>query len=125
MLRFLLLSLLLAGCAQPQPSPDPQIPLECQDAFVILPDNFVIDLAAGSTVRLDPGAQEFALFCTPEKADQALRKTAPHLPGGWRVYRLRESLQEVGRPAGREEFILARPAELEDWVEIQSESGKP
>lgn len=110
----LILLFALCACAARQ---EPQ-PVACGQMYVILPDNFVIDLAAGSTVVLDPAMQEFAVFCGREKALEALGRLAPGLPGNWRVYTLKGEFAEIAKPVGREEFALARPAEVADWVEM-------
>lgn len=104
------LALLLSACAPKQNSQ-----VECRQVYVILPDNFVIDLAAGSTVTLDPAMQEFALFCNQEEALTALETVAPKLPGGWRIYTLKEEFSEIGKRRGQEEYILIKPAQLADW----------
>lgn len=112
---IILISLLLAlgACAAKH---DPQT--VCNEMFIILPDNYVIDLAAGATVILDPAVQEFAIFCTRTEAQAALEGHAQALPGAWRIYTLKGEFTEVAKPDGKGKYSLAKPAEVGDWVEL-------
>lgn len=102
----------LCACAakeQPQPG------AECQEMFVLLPDNYIIDLAAGSRVVIDPALREFALFCEPSEAKMALARQNP--PGNWRVYKLAGNPVEYAERRANGNRILGKPAEVADWVE--------
>lgn len=103
--------LLLCACAakqMPQESPS--------RLFVILPDNYVIDLAAGSEVIIDPAAQEFALFPSVAAAAKALA-AAQNLPGSWGVFEISGDPAEIARPHGSGEYVLVKPAQVLEWVE--------
>lgn len=115
-MRILLATLFLgclcacAGRQHSQPAPD------CEALYVILPGNFIVDLAAGSRVILDPAVQEFALFCTDREARDALANVQP--AGDWRIFRLDGEFAELGRQRGSG-YILAKPAEAIDWLNAQ------
>ncbi len=114
-MRILLLLLLLiwtGGCASRQPQEEPKE--DCAGAFVILPGNFIIDLAAGATVLVDPSVQDFALFCTPAQAQEALAHVQP--PGDWRVYELAGDPAELAKPQANGPYLLSRPAQVKDWL---------
>lgn len=93
----IMLALLLAACggksapveqAAPQPAP-------CPFVYVYAPGNYIIDIAGGADVVLDPMAQDFPLFCAPTDARAALNAeiAAGRLPAGdWRIYRWKASL---------------------------------
>ena len=94
MTRPLLLSLLcaglLAGCAASQSAPTSS-PAPCEVAYTFAPGNYIIDLASGSEVVLDPLMHDFPLFCSPAEAQNALELALANrqLPDGdWRIYRL-------------------------------------
>lgn len=109
--RALLLSavLFLSSCAAKNaPSED------CEPLFTLLPANFIIDLAAGSEVSVDPAVQEFPLFCSSEKAFAAMGEYK--LPGDWRVYMLEGSFAEKGSVKSDGSRVLTRPATVLDWV---------
>lgn len=89
-------------------------PAGCDAMYVILPDNYVIDLAAGAKIVLNPAAHEFALFCSPDDARAALGRAAPD--GDWRVYQLNGSFNDLARSRGND-YSLAQPAEIVDWVQ--------
>lgn len=102
-------ALLLLACSRTPPG--------CDNMYVLLPDNYVIDLAAGAKVLLDPSSQEFALFCSAMKAQQALQKAGPQ--GNWRVYGVDGDFNEIVRELGAGQYILKRPAQVRDWVDVQ------
>lgn len=85
--------------------------------YVILPDNYVIDLAAGSQVIIDPAAQEFALFSSSGHAAKALAAAAPGLPGSWAVFEIAGDPAEIARARGSGEYVLIKPAQVIEWVE--------
>lgn len=109
-LSVLLLVVLLCACARGRVSTPPG----CDSMYVILPDNYVVDLAAGAKVVLNPAVHEFALFCSPGDARVALDRAAPD--GDWRIYRLGGSFGELARIRGND-YSLAQPAEITDWVQ--------
>lgn len=89
---------------------------DCEAVYVILPGNFIIDLAGGSKVILNPSVQDFALFCTPQDAAEALKES--RIPGDWRIYRMDGTLAQIGKPHESGGYTLAHPAEVTDWLEI-------
>ena len=122
-------ALLLCACAgreapvavpeQPAPQPAPSAP--CEEAWIYAPANYVLDIAEGAEVELDPSVQPFPLYCTPAAAREALDAeiAANRLPAeGWRMYRVAGRFNEIARPerdaAGR--ALLARKALLIDWA---------
>lgn len=103
---------LLCACGAKTPPPPPE---DCNELYVILPGNFIIDLEGGSRVWLDPAVQEFALFCTPDAARAAFKR-ADALPGEWRIYKLEGAFADIAAVRGANEYELARPALVTDWV---------
>lgn len=123
-LRPLLLSLLcaglLAGCAASQSSPTSS-PAPCEVAYTFAPGNYIIDLASGSEVVLDPLMHDFPLFCTPAEAQNALELALANrqLPDGdWRIYRLGGDFEDLAASSGRG-YMLKRMAPLADWVSVK------
>lgn len=125
--------LALAGCAgrdEPAPAESPVAPQDCPALYVVAPGNYILDLAAGSAVLLDPGVREFPLFCAPEKAAAALSRAiaSGRLPeGDWRVYRLEGGFTELAQeaePGGPSPWALGRRARLADWEETGKGVGK-
>ena len=119
-------SLFLAGCGggrQFLPLEAQVPPEECGTLYVVAPGNFIIDLAGGADVILDPAVHAFPLFCTPETAARARAEAvdAGRLPpGDWRVYRLDGTFADLVQPAepgAGSPYALARRARLADWVE--------
>lgn len=112
--------LMLGGCAATGPSTAPLPPdRDCQEVYTVAPGNYIIDIAGGSMVVLDPAVQDFPLFCSPEEARTGLKTALDNgaLPkGDWRVYRLNGSLQEIGQQHAPDQYSLARMARLVDWV---------
>lgn len=118
----ILLYLVLCGCAGSKVEMPVQIaqPQHCEALYVILPGNFVIDVAAGSRVALNPAIQEFAVFCSVQDAQQALRDEADKSGlkmEDWRVYRLDGSFEELASPGENGRHRLIKQADIADWEE--------
>lgn len=122
LLPGIMLALLLAACggkkaaesAAPVPAAAP-----CPFVYVYAPGNYIIDIAGGSEVVLDPGVQEFELFCSPGEARAALEAAvaAGRLPAGdWRVYRLDGGLDDLALKSAANRYTLKRMAQVVDWV---------
>lgn len=113
-MRFLCLFIFLAfcasGCAQNAPTQT-----DCPKVYIILPDNFIIDLVAGADVIVNPAIQEFALFCSSAQAREVLQKSGLD---NWRVYSLKGDFTELAEPVPGHDQIyrLAVPAQVEDWI---------
>ena len=94
---------------------------DCFSPLVVLPDNFIIELAAGSIVELNPARQQFALFCTVEEAREAIRAdlAAGRIEGEgrWRIYSLNGDYEQLARPCGEGQSCLAVPATVQEWVD--------
>lgn len=106
-LLLMFLAIFLCACASRNRN--------CDHLYVILPDNYIIDLAAGAKVILDPASEEFALFCTAAQAQKALTKVNPQ--GDWRVYQMRGNSGEIARATPHGDYILSAPAQVNDWVQ--------
>ena len=112
-----------SGPADPQPAQPPVPPEACATLQVVAPGHFIIDLASGADVVLDPSVREFPLFCGPDTAAMALEAAlaSGRLPAGdWRVYRLDggfDDLVQAAEPGGPSPYALARQARLADWVD--------
>lgn len=123
MALVLAVSLALAACVGTTPPAQAPVPAEdCATLYVVAPGNFIIDLAGGADVVLDPAVREFPLFCGPHTAANALAaaQDSGRLPeGAWRVYRLEGTFADLVQPAepgGPSPYALARQARLTDWV---------
>lgn len=114
-LPILFLTFILCGCASTS-GDDSLLPVgDNRQAYVILPDNFVIDVAADSYVTLNPAVQDFQLYPSESEARKILEKE----PGAehWRVYILEGKFAELVRNCGRGRNCLDVPARVVDWVE--------
>ena len=92
----------------------------CLEAWTYAPGNFVLDVAEGADVYLEPEVQDFPLYCSAAKAREALNDGVAHgeLPeanGGWAIFRVEGVFHEIARPAGYERYFLKREARLVDW----------
>ena len=94
---------------------------DCPSPLVVLPDNYIIELAAGSIVELNPARQQFALFCTVEEAREAMRAdlAAGRIEGEgrWRIYSLNGDYEQLARPCGDGQICLAAPTTVLEWVD--------
>lgn len=109
---------LLSACVskKPQTAFDTgALPAASGQPYVILPGNYIIDLAAGARVGLNPQNGDFRLFVSPELARRALRDAG--FKGDWRVYRMAGNINEIGEPTGDGQYRLAIPAEVDDWLQ--------
>lgn len=91
----IMLALLLTACGgknAPEEPPAPQ-PTPCPFVYVYAPGNYIIDIAGGAEVVLDPMAQDFSLFCAPRtpgrlSTPKSRRAACPRAIGastGWKA----------------------------------------
>ena len=117
-----LLGLALVACVKAQPEQDvaPAAPVEpCPFVYTYAPGNYIVDIASGSEVLLDPGVQEFDLFCSPGAARAAVNEALRLgilTEGDWRIYRVEGSMEEIGQRQGNNQHTLARMTQIVDWV---------
>ena len=114
----LLCACLLTGCAA-STTPPATSKAPCTAAYTFAPGNYIIDLASGSEVVLDPLMHDFPLFCTPEETQNALELALANrqLPeGDWRVYRLGGDFDDLASGSASRGYMLKRMAPLTDWV---------
>ncbi len=123
LLSGILLAVLLAACggkkAVEADASAAAVAAPCPFVYVYAPGNYIIDIAGGSEVVLDPAAQEFELFCSPGEARAALKAAvaAGSLPAGdWRVYRLDGGLDDLAQKSAAHRYTLKRMAQVVDWV---------
>ena len=122
LLLVTLLALPLLACvkAGPTPEPEQEFPVEpCPFVYVVAPGNYIVDIASGSEVVLDPGVSEFELFCSPGAARAAVNYAVARgsLPeGDWRIYRLDGNLDDLAYRSPQNRYTLKRMAEVVDWV---------
>lgn len=120
---FLVLLCFLYGCAGKtgQESGAAVPPPDCPKLFVILPGNYIIDVAAGSEVILNPDFHEFAAFCDAKNAFDALElaKKENRLPAGedWRVYTLAGNGAELVKQCNGDNLCLGQQATVEGWLD--------
>ena len=117
-----LLGLALVACSKSQPAQEaaPAAPVEpCPFVYTYAPGNYIVDIASGSEVILDPGVQEFDLFCSPGDARDAVNAAVSLgvLPeGDWRIYRLEGSMEDIGQRQRNNQHTLSRMTQIVDWV---------
>ena len=117
-----LLGLALVACTKGQPGPEAAstAPVEpCPLVYTYAPGNYIVDIASGSEVLLDPGVQEFDLFCSPSDARAAVNEALRLgilTEGDWRIYRVEGSMEEIGQRLGKNQHTLARMTQIVDWV---------
>ena len=117
-----LLGLALVACSNSQPAQEaaPAAPVEpCPFVYTYAPGNYIVDIASGSEVLLDPGVQEFDLFCSPGAARAAVNEALRLgilTEGDWRIYRVEGSMEEIGQRQGNNQHTLARMTQIVDWV---------
>lgn len=117
-----LLGLALVACNKAQPTQDvaPATPVEpCPYVYTYAPGNYIIDIASGSEVLLDPGVQEFDLFCSPGDARAAVNEAVRLgvlTEGDWRIYRVEGSMEEIGQRQRNNQHTLTRMTQIVDWV---------
>ena len=117
-----LLGLALVACSKSQPAQEaaPASPVEpCPFVYTYAPGNYIVDIASGSEVLLDPGVQEFDLFCSPGAARAAVNEALRLgilTEGDWRIYRVEGSMEEIGQRQGNNQHTLARMTQIVDWV---------
>lgn len=122
-LLFFLLLLFISACSHGGGESSSALPVRtaCPSPLVVLPDNYMIELAAGSIVELNPARQQFALFCTVEEARAALNAdlVAGKIQGEgrWRIFSLNGDYEDLARPCGEGQACLAVPATVLEWVD--------
>lgn len=111
---------LLCACSQTQapgrPAPFP--PTGCASLYTYAPGNYIVDIASGEDVILDPAVQDFELFCTPKEAYTALERELSEKrleKGDWVIYRVEGTPEEVATRSDMGKLILDRMAALIDW----------
>lgn len=124
-LCYALLAVALAGCTSASknslsPTMDGNMS-KCEDVYVYAPALYVINIASGQMVALDPTANDFPLFCEPEAAKAAMQKQLENgtLPADieWKVYRVYGSWADLATPHEDGVYLLNKPSQLIDWVE--------
>lgn len=113
---FLLVALLLCACA-------PKIPQapDCPVMYVLLPGNYVIDLAAGARVVVDPAVQDIAVFCTLKEAHATLNEVDKLKE--WGIYIVGGEFADVAEVTSQGDYRLTRPVEVLDWVSLEGSNG--
>ena len=120
-----LLGLALVACTKAQTAQNaaPAAPVEpCPFVYTYAPGNYIVDIASGSEVILDPGVQEFDLFCSPGDARAAVNEAVRLgvlTEGDWRIYRVEGSMEEIGQRQHNNQHTLARMTQIVDWVAEQ------
>lgn len=92
---------------------------QCTEAFTYAPAAYVIHIASGDAVILDPVSNDFQLFCDTTSATKGLQNalTQGAIPeGDWKIYRVYGQWSDIATEAEPGVFLLNRPAPLVDWV---------
>ena len=111
--------LLLGACSARQQQADTLFPEDCEKAYTYAPGNYIIEIAGGSEVVLDPLMHDFLLFCSAKQAhDHVLEEISRHrLPrGDWRIYVVGASFRDLAQPAGGNAYVCMRMAPLADGL---------
>jgi hypothetical protein len=120
LLPLFLFVLLSASCAGKTAAPKPSLSAaDCPALYVFAPGNYIMDIAGGAEVVLDPGVQEFPLFCSPQTARAYVNrevKSGSLAAGDWRVYRLEGNFEDLAQEADNGGYTLRRLASAVDWV---------
>ena len=117
-----LLCIALVACTKTQPAQEaaPAAPAEpCPFVYTYAPGNYIVDIASGAEVILDPGVQDFELFCSPGDARAAVNealKLGILTEGDWRIYRVEGSMEEIGQRQHNNQHTLTRMTQIVDWV---------
>ncbi|MDR3358090.1 MAG: SON protein [Desulfovibrio sp.] len=119
-LPLLLFALLLTSCAGKVPAPKPSPGgADCPALYVFAPGNYIMDIAGGAEVVLDPGVQEFPVFCSPRTARAYVDEevgAGSLAAGDWRIYRLEGNFEDLAQETDNGRLILKRLASAVDWV---------
>lgn len=93
---------------------------ECPKLYVLLPENYIIDLAAGSRVSLNPAFHEFIVFCSPEEAmrmrEKGIRQGLLQSNQRWVVYELEGNPAELASWRHGTTLCLKNSALVQDWI---------
>ena len=92
------------------------------EAWVYAPDHFVLELAAGASIQLDPKVEDFPLFCTAPLARQGLIRDieTKQLPSeGWALFKLSGAFSDLARQT-ETGFLLKRTAVMETWESLKN-----
>ena len=120
-----LLGLALVACTKAQNAQNaaPAAQVEpCPFVYTYAPGNYIVDIASGSEVILDPGVQDFDLFCSPGDARAAVNEAVRLgvlTEGDWRIYRVEGSMEEIGQRLRNNQHTLTRMTQIVDWVAEQ------
>lgn len=119
-LALMLLLLAVSACA-PQKAIVSQSAKkqDCPNAYVYAPGNFIIDIAGGAEVILNPFVHDFPVYCTPEQARNAVNAkiAGGEIPSGdWRIYRLDGRFDDLAQDTGQNSFQLRRMANIVEWI---------
>ncbi len=118
--------LLASGCfggksdSGGDPAAAPPPPGDCEIVYTYAPSFYVINIAGGDAVVVDPFSQDFPLFCDPGEAKAALQKD---LSSGrltskvdWLVYRVWGEWDDLAAKNPEGGYMLKHTAPLVDWV---------
>lgn len=116
-MRTIVVLLCLFLCACGKSAQTVRLASDQAGAYVILPANFIIDVAAGAKVRLNPARQEFILYPDPEQARKALvMMEEGEIGENWRVYLLEGEFNDLARKCGVN-YCLDQSCLVADWLQ--------
>lgn len=93
-------------------------PAGCATLYTYAPGNYIVDIASGEDVILDPAVQDFELFCTQKEAHLALETELLEKrleKGDWIIYRVEGTPEEIATRADNGKLMLDRMTALIDW----------
>lgn len=113
-------SVMLSACAAEKGYIEPAAlqPVGCEKLYTYAPGNYIVDIAGGEDVIIDPAAQDFHLYCTASDARLALEKELQEgrlENGDWKIYMVEGTSDEVAVYSRKDGYMLNRMTALIDW----------
>ncbi len=123
-LALLIFPVILSGCGLfgDDEATSPKAPMQsedCEEVYTFAPANFVIHMASGEQIMLDPMSGDYPVYCDAKSAKQGLRQAIEDKmveDGDWKIYRMEGEWQALATEAQPGFYLLKTKAQLIDWV---------